>query len=123
MTIPTMTYEKESVIVRLWAGSEAVTVWGVTFSGLLCVGEKVSQSLATSLEKNSFVFRLHQHYFVSNQSLVVPLRQERFIEVPYMTVDSCKSSYDRESLTNLTGTLRKLNQIDLQNNRVKKEFL
>ena len=111
-----------SVIVRLWAGSEAVTVWGVTFSGLLCVGEKVSQSLATSLEKNSFVFRLHQHYFVSNQSLVVPLRQERFIEVPYMTVDSCKSSYDRESLTNLTGTLRKLNQIELQNNRVKKDI-
>ena len=111
-----------SVIVRLWAGSEAVTVWGVTFSGLLCVGEKVSQSLATSLKKNSFVFRLHQHYFVSNQSLVVPLRQERFIEVPYMTVDSCKSSYDRESLTNLTGTLRKLNQIELQNNRVKKDI-
>ena len=111
-----------SVIVRLWTGSEAVTVWGVTFSGLVCLGEKVSQSVSASLRENSFVFRLHQHYFVSNQSLVVPLKQERFMEVPYMTLDSCKCSYDRESLTNLTGTLRKLKQIEVQNNRVKKEI-
>ena len=111
-----------SVIVRLWRSSQAITVWGVAFSGLVCLGEKISRSVAASLQPESFVFRLHQHYFVSNQSLAQPLRQERFLEVPYMTVDSCKSSYDRESLTNLTARLRKMNQLELQNNRVKKDI-
>lgn len=111
-----------SVIVRLWRSSEAVTVWGVAFSGLVCLGEKLSPTVAGNLQSNSFVFRLHQHYFVSNQSLAQPLRQERFLEVPYMTVDSCKSSYDRVSLTNLTASLRKMNQLELQNNQVKKDI-
>ena len=35
-----------SVIVRLWRSSEAVTVWGVAFSGLVCLGEKISLSVA-----------------------------------------------------------------------------
>ena len=117
-----------SVILRLWRNNtsddscESVAVWGVTFSGLVCVGDKIPRQVEENLRENSLVFKLHQHYFVANCCMKVPLVQARFMEVPFITLDSCKTSYDRSSLTKLAATLRALKQIEISNGRVKKEI-
>ena len=121
----------KSVIVRLWANvrgrdrecrSESVTVWGVTFSGLVCVGDKIPPKIAATLRPNSLVFKLHNHYFVCNECLQEPVPQLRFVEVPNMILESCKSSYDRASLLKLASTLRALKQIELSNGEVKRDI-
>jgi len=116
-----------AVIVRLWCKGEeevstSLAVWGVTFSGLVCVGDKVTRSCVNNLQPNSVVFKLHHHFFIFNECLTNRLEQARFMEVPYMTVDSCKASYDRVSLTKLAATLRALKQSEASNSRVKREI-
>ena len=120
-----------AVIIRLWRNmmddegritSDSLSIWGVTFSGLVCVGDKISRKISSQMSENSFVFKLHQYYFVSNQSLEDPLVQARFLEVPFIAFDSCKSSYDKGTLTKLAATLRALKQIEISNGRVKKEI-
>ena len=116
-----------AVIMRLWikrAGdsSESLAVVGVNFSGLICIGDKISRSCVSNLKSNSVVFKIHHHFFVSNDCLHNRIEQFRFIEVPFMTVDSCKSSYDRVSLSKLAATLRALKQSEASNSRVKKEI-
>jgi len=116
-----------AVIVRLWCKGEeeastSLAVWGVTFSGLVCVGEKISRTCANNLKPNSVVFKLHQHFFIFNDCLINKIEQARFLEVPFMTVDSCKASYDRVSLTKLAATLRALKQSEASNSRVKREI-
>ena len=122
----------KSVIIRLWSShpdtnnitlvNTSLSVWGVTFAGLVCVGDKISKSIAQDLNENSLVFKLQHHYFICNDCLQKPLTLARFMEVPFITHDSCKSSYDRTSLTKLAATLRALKQIEVSNGRVKKEI-
>ena len=102
--------------------SECLMVWGVTLSGLLCVGDKITAKIVSGLCENSLVFKLRHHYFVCNQCLKEPRRQERYLEVPYITLESCKSSYDRSSLRKLAVTLRALKQIEVSNSQVKKDI-
>jgi len=117
-----------SVIVRLWCKKEegeastSLAVWGITFSGLVCVGDKISRTCINNLQPNSLVIKLHQHFFVFNDCLTSKIEQARFMEVPYMTVDSCKASYDRLSLSKLVATLRALMQNECSNSRVKREI-
>jgi len=126
----------KSVIVRLWSKttkfqalvkdkkiSNCVTVWGVTFSGLVCVGDKLSAKVASKLSKNSFVFKLNQHYFVCNDTLQEPISQARFFEVPCVTNDLIfRESYDISRLRKLTTTLRDLKKKEVSNNLVRKEI-
>jgi len=117
----------KAIIIRLWFRSDAVqsscmAVWGVCFSGLTCVGDKIHRSLTSNLTANSLLFKLHQHYFVYNDCLNLKMEQNRFFEVPFMTLDSCKVSYERLTLSKLVATLRALKHSEISNNRVKKEI-
>jgi len=116
------------VIVRLWCrkgeeeASTSLAVWGVNFSGLVCVGDKISRACINNLQANSVVFKLHQHFFVFNDCLSCKVEQVRFLDVPYMTVDSCKASYDKATLSRLAGILRALKQNSSSNSRIKREI-
>lgn len=120
-----------AVIVRLWTNvvseggeneSKCLLVWGVTFSGLLCVGNTITPKIVSSFSDNCLVFKLQQHYFVCNQCLKEPLRQERYLEVPHIMLESCRSSYDKSRLTNLTSKQRALKQIEMSNSHVKRDI-
>jgi len=116
------------VIVRLWCkkgeeeASTSMAVWGVNFSGLVCVGDKISRACINNLQANSVVFKLHQHFFVFNDCLTNRIQQTKFMEVPFMTVDSCKASYDKSTLSRLAGILRALKQNSCSNSRIKREI-
>ena len=123
----------KAVIVRLWRNavcdggdsqgdSQCLLVWGVTFSGLLCVGNTITSKIVSSFSDNCLVFKLQQHYFVCNECLKEPLRQERYLEVPHIMLESCRSSYDKSRLTNLTSKQRALKQIETSNGHVKREI-
>ena len=121
----------KAVIVRLWSNvvseggeneSKCLLVWGVTFSGLLCVGNTITPKIDSSFSDNCLVFKLQQHYFVCNQCLKEPLRQERYLEVPHIMLESCRSSYDKSRLTNLTSKQRALKQMEMSNSHVKREI-
>ena len=120
-----------AVIVRLWgsvecdggdADSECLLVWGVTFSGLLCVGSTITPKIVSNFNDNCLVFKLQQHYFVCNECLREPMRKERYLEVPHIMLESCRSSYDKSRLSNLTSKQRALKQIEMSNGHVKKEI-
>ena len=78
------------------SSSRSLSAWGVGLAGLICVGDKLSRTTASSLEANSLVFKMHQYYFVASNSLLNgPVALWRRIGVPNITVESGKPSYDR----------------------------
>ena len=102
------TQEEESLggargcVVRVWrraaSGGPAscLAVWGVGLAGLVCIGDKLVRGTTAQLAPDSLVFRLHQYYFVCNDSLGARrLGLCRRLEVPHITVESGKNSYDR----------------------------
>ena len=102
--------------------STSLAVWGITFSGLVCVGDKISRTCINNLQPNSHVIKLHQHFFVFNDCLSNRIEQTKFVEVPFMTVDSCKASYDKSTLSRLAGILRALKQSSCSNSRIKRDI-
>merc|ERR1712032_828557 len=97
-----------SVILRLWRDGENQLVLGLTFSGLVCVGEEVTDDLMANCGENTLVFRLHGRLFVWNQCLHQPLDQKRYLEVPNLIDDGVCSSYDDMSLWLVDMALRAL---------------
>ena len=78
------------------SSSRSLSAWGVGLAGLICVGDKLSRTTASSLEANSLVFKMHQYYFVASTSLLSgPVALWRRTGVPNITVESGKPSYDR----------------------------
>ena len=93
------------------SSSRCLAAWGVGLTGLTCIGDKLSRATASNLEANSLVFKMHQYYFVAASSLVSgPVALWRRTEVPNITVESGKPSYDRPGLAKLHSTLRALHQ-------------
>jgi hypothetical protein len=127
----------KAVVVRLWVGrrhsggsaarpsSFILLTWGLHFSGLVCVGEKLMRSLVQHLEKNTLVFKLHGHFFIAADSFHGPalLPRTRFLEVPHMSADAGKPSYDSAALCRMQRTLRALKQRGVSNEHVKAEIL
>jgi len=116
-----------SLVVRLWiqdsSSSRSLSAWGVGLAGLICVGDKLSRTTASSLEANSLVFKMHQYYFVASTSLLNgPVALWRRMEVPNITVESGKPSYDRPGLVKLHSTLRALHQSTCANFLVTSEL-
>ena len=118
-----------AVILRLWvrqnpAGtSQSLLVWGVNFSGLVCLGDSSSSAAWTApLQPDTFVFKLHHHHFVPRESLLCAGPAGRFLEVPFIPTDSCKLSYSRAGLVRLAALLRSQHQAEADNGRVKDEI-
>jgi len=116
-----------SLVVRLWiqdlSSSRCLAAWGVGLSGLTCIGDKLSRATASNLEANSLVFKMHQYYFVATSSLLSgPVALWRRTEVPNITVESGKPSYDRPGLAKLHSTLRALHQSTNANSLVTTEL-
>lgn len=99
-----------SVILRLWRDGECHLGLGLTFSGLVCVGQKVTETLMANCGENTLVFRLRDHLFVCNQWLDEPLDQTRYVEVPNVILDEVSSSYDITSLKKVLEALRALEE-------------
>ena len=99
-----------SVILRLWRDGECQLGLGLTFSGLVCVGDEVTDQLMENCAENTLVFRLRKHLFVCNQYLNRPLNQERYLEVPVVILDEVSSSYDITSLKKVVEALRDLEE-------------
>jgi len=102
-------------------------VWGVDFSGLICVGNKLMKSLTQNFSFNSLVFRIHSNYFVPrecfvgfSEDLTPPLR---FFEIPGVHTDAGKISYDRSALRKMHWTLRALKQRAGANEQFKRDIL
>jgi len=115
------------VVVRVWGKGEgdpvSLVAWGVGLSGLVCIGDKLSKATTNTLAPNSLVFKLHQYYFVANDSLVGGrVVQWRRLEVPNIALESGKPSYDRSALAKVHATLRALRQSSLAVEAVKGEL-
>lgn len=102
-------------------------VWGVNFSGLICVGNKLMKSLTQNFSFNGLVFRIHSNYFVPrecfvgfSEDLTPPLR---FFEIPGVHTDAGKISYDRSALRKMHWTLRALKQRAGANEQFKRDIL
>ena len=105
------------------SSSNCLAAWGVGLSGLTCIGDKLSRATASNLEANSLVFKMHQYYFVATSSLLSgPVALWRRTEVPNITVESGKPSYDRPGLAKLHSTLRALHQSTNANSLVTTEL-
>ena len=127
----------KAVVVRLWAGrlsglsqpteeSRILTTWGIHFSGLVCVGDKLMRNIVQHLEPNTLVFKLHGHFLIAVDSFHGPpglLSRHRFIEIPHMRAEACKLSYNSGALCKMQRTLRALKQRGASNDRVKVEIL
>jgi hypothetical protein len=126
----------KAVVVRLWASrrqggaaaqpsSFILLTWGLHFSGLVCVGEKLMQSLVQHLEPNTLVFKLHGHFFIAADSFRGPalLPRHRFFEVPHLAAEVGKPSYDSAALCKMQRTLRALKQRGVSNEHLKAEIL
>ena len=99
-----------SVILRLWRDGECHLGLGLTFSGLVCVGQEATEQLMANCGENTLVFRLQEHLFVCNQWLEEPLDQTRYVEVPNVILDEVSSSYDITSLKKVLDALRALEE-------------
>jgi len=110
-----------SVILRLWRDGECQLGLGVTFSGLVCVGEKVTDVLMANCGENTLVFRLHGHLFVCNQCLLQPLEQKRYFKIPNVILNEVSSSYDDISLWLVDMALRKMKEKEESIIGIKKE--
>ena len=67
-----------SVVVKVWCGERAGTVWGINLTGLLSLGEHLSpHHLAPRLQPNTLIFTIHSHSFLSPDSLIEPLRHRQ----------------------------------------------
>ena len=105
------------------SSSRCLAAWGVGLTGLTCIGDKLSRATASNLEANSLVFKMHQYYFVAATSLLSgPVALWRSTEVPNITVESGKPSYDRPGLAKLHSTLRALHQSTKANSVVSTEL-
>ena len=105
------------------SSSRCLAAWGVGLSGLTCIGDKLSRATASNLQANSLVFKMHQYYFVAASSLLSgPVALWRRTEVPNITVESGKPSYDRPGLAKLHSTLRALHQSTNANSLVTTEL-
>ena len=110
-----------SVILKLWRDGECQLRLGLTFSGLVCVGNEVTGQLMENCAENTLVFRLRNHLFVCNQYLKRPLNQERYLEVPVAILDEVSSSYDFTSLKKVVEHLRDLEEKEKSELDIKKE--
>ena len=110
-----------SVILKLWRDGECQLRLGLTFSGLVCVGDEVTAQLMENCAENTLVFRLRNHLFVCNQYLKRPLNQERYLEVPDVILDEVSSSYDFTSLKKVVEHLRDLEEKEKSELDIKKE--
>ena len=103
--------------------SRCLAAWGVGLAGLTCIGDKLSRATTSNLETNALVFKMHQYYFVAASSLLSgPVALWRRTEVPNITVESGKPSYDRSGLAKLHSTLRALHQSTNANSLVTTEL-
>ena len=67
-----------SVLVKVWCGERAGTVWGINLTALVCLGEHLSPlHLVPRLQPNTIVFTFHSHTFLSPDSLIEPLRHRK----------------------------------------------
>ena len=77
----------KGTIVRIWAkptlsSSVQLSVIGIYFSGLICIGDTLKMNVIQHLENNSLVFKLHGHYFVCLGSFKLKVPRVRFLEMP-----------------------------------------
>jgi len=116
-------------VVRIWSqtasGSVSLSVQGMHFSGLVCIGDNLMMSILQYLQPNSLVFKLHGHFFVASESFK---GEARVAKVRYAALPAClnlpgKQSYGKTSLAKMQRTLRALKQIHIGNERLKSEIL
>jgi len=114
-------------IVRIWAKTQTasiqISVIGIYFSGLICIGDSLNMNIIQHLDKNSLVFKLHGHYFVGVESLKVKVPMLRFLEMPRKLSFTGKPSYSKNSLAKMQRTLRALKQIHQCNQRIKSDIV
>lgn len=117
----------KGTIVRTWAkthkSSIQLSVIGIYFSGLICIGDSLKMNIIQHLENNSLVFKLHGHYFVCLGSFKIKVPKIRFLEMPRTLSYTGKPSYSKNSLAKMQRTLRALKQIHECNQRLKSDIV
>ena len=102
-----------------------MSVLGIHFSGLICLGDNLMMKILQYLGPNSLIFKLHGHYFVAEhcfrEELKVP--RIRYIHLPSSLHPSPKPSYCKTSLAKMQRTLRALKQMNIGNERLKSDIL
>ncbi|XP_057318740.1 UV radiation resistance-associated gene protein [Microplitis mediator] len=105
------------IVLRLWRRTVAndpttdVTVftWGISFTGLVYMGPKLSNNLESMLRKNSLIFHLYGGFFVPSYCLLHPPEFRRYL---YMSVNNSEicDSYTVSKLSNLRNLMQSLKQ-------------
>ncbi|KAK0098540.1 hypothetical protein PV326_007000 [Microctonus aethiopoides] len=103
------------IVMRLWRRTVVndpntdVTVftWGISFTGLVYLGPKLSNNLESMLRHNSLIFHLHGGYFVPSYCLIHPPEFRRYL---YMSVNNSEicDSYTVSKLSNLRSIMQSL---------------
>ena len=118
-------------MVRIWSktaanSSVSLSVQGIHFSGLVCIGDNLMMNLVHHLRPNSLVFRLSGHFFVDSESFRGEnsgVARLRYIALPDCVSLPSKQSYGKTSLAKMQRTLRALKQSHLANERLKSDIL
>ncbi|XP_074098660.1 UV-resistance associated gene [Cotesia typhae] len=105
------------IVLRLWRRTVAndpttdVTVftWGISFTGLVYMGPKLSNNLESMLRHNSLIFHLYGGFFVPSYCLFHPPEFRRYL---YMSVNNSEicDSYTVGKLSNLRSLMQSLKQ-------------
>ncbi|XP_015108711.1 UV radiation resistance associated protein [Diachasma alloeum] len=105
------------IVLRLWRRTVVadpttdVTVftWGISFTGLVYMGPKLSNNLEPMLRPNSLIFHLYGGFFVPSYCLLHPPEFRRYL---YMSVSNSeiRESYTVSKLTSLRRKMLLLKQ-------------
>ncbi|XP_011298562.1 UV radiation resistance-associated gene protein [Fopius arisanus] len=107
------------IILRLWrrtvvadpTSDVTVFTWGISFTGLVYMGPKLSNNLEPMLRPNSLIFHLYGGFFVPSYCLLHPPEFRRYL---YMSVSNSEIR-DSYTVSKLTSLRRKMHLLKQQN--------